>query len=164
MAFLYDAGLRLRAPEPMPECVAGESPQDYFSRVLAEVAIESATTAENTSGDSAPTPFNLGQVQSDIEQAQQDITALQTSDTEQDTAIEDLTGGIATGITNYASADTTAVISFPEDGVWRIGMIMPLEQEITGVFVTGISSSQATINFDSPGSAGSFHWTAFRVS
>jgi hypothetical protein len=161
MSFLYDAGLRIRPPQPMPECVEGESAQDYFARVLAECSLESATTAENASGDSAPTPFNIGQLQSDIAQAQEDIETLQTSDTEQQASLDAIDGQIATGVGTYALGDTTVSIAFPSSGTWRV-FVMALGQALTTPFVNNVSATTAVVNFGAAGAAGSFNWLAVK--
>lgn len=149
----------------MPECIEGESPQDYFSRVLAQCSLESATTAENSSGDSAPTPFNLGQVQNDLAQAQADIVELQNSDAAQDTSIENLTENDATGVATYGLGDTSVNVSLPSGGGnWRVIGIVPLEQTLTSVFVNNVGANSFAINFGATAAAGSLNWHAKKIS
>lgn len=144
----------------MPECISGESPQDYFSRVLSQCALESATTAENASGDSAPTPFNIGQIQSDLAQAQTDIEALQTSDGEQQTSIDTLTAQIACGVQTYAISSTSAAVAFPSEGTWKV-VVTPIGQTLAAMWIS-ISASSFTLNYTSAGAAGSFSWIAVK--
>jgi len=164
MAFTYDAGLRIRPPEPMPDCMEGESAQDYFSRVLAQSAIESATTAENASGDSAPTPFNIGQVQSDVAQLQADVVELEDTVADHTTKINNFTDGYVTGVESFSTGATSVTPVFPSAGIWRICGIVPLEQELTGLFVTNISESSFKINFGAVAANGSLHWAAKKES
>jgi len=126
----YTSGLRLRVPEPLPECEDGETPQQYFARILAQTAIESATSAENTSGDSAPTPFNLGQVQLDVSNLQTDVDELQTDMTSAQTTIAQHTAQIAaieaeeasivSGLVDIPTSSTTIIVTLPALGVWDV--------------------------------------------
>ena len=162
MAFTYDAGLRIRPPEPMPECIEGESPQNYFERVLAQCSIESATSAENTSGDSAPTPFNLGQVQHDLDQAQEDINDLEDSDASQQTDIDRLKNNVAMGTSTFESGSTSVTVSLPSEGSWRILGIVPLEEALKDVFVNNVGLTSFTINYTAATAAGAFSWLAMK--
>jgi hypothetical protein len=126
----YTSGLRLRVPEPLPECEDGETPQQYFARILAQTAIESATSAENTSGDSAPTPFNLGQVQLDVSNLQTDVDELQNDmsaaqatiaqHTTQIAAIEAEEASIASGLADLVTGTTSVIVPLPSSGVWDV--------------------------------------------
>jgi hypothetical protein len=163
MAFTFNAGLRIRPPEPLPACVDGMSAQDYFSLVLSLCSLESATTAENASGDPAPTPFNLGQIQSDLAVAQEDIVALQNSDLNQQTAIDEMQGQFASGVGEFATGDTQTVIELPEDGVWRV-FVQATNAELPGLFVDNVSATSATVHFTAATTAGNFFWFAIKVS
>jgi hypothetical protein len=162
MAFTYDAGLRIRPPEPMPECISGESPQDYFSRVLSQCALESATSAENNSGDSAPTPFNLGQIQADIERNSADIDELETSVGTLQTDVSGLQAQFASGSVQYANGATSATAAFPDAGAWRV-FITPVAQALAGLYIT-VNDASFSANFSAAGAAGSFQWFAIKVS
>lgn len=162
MAFTYDAGLRIRPPEPMPDCLAGESAQDYFSRVLSQCSLESATTSENNSGDSAPTPFNLGQIQADVARNAADIDTLETQVGELETSVTSLQGVVAAGSITYANGATSANGVFPSDGGWRV-VVTPVGQALTGVYTT-VSTSSFTVTFAAAGAAGILHWIAYKVS
>lgn len=162
MAFTYDAGLRIRPPEPMPDCLAGESPQDYFARVLSQCSLESATSAENNSGDSAPTPFNIGQIQADVARNAADIDTLETQVGELETSVEALQGVVAAGSAAYASGATTLTVALPSDGGWRV-VVTPVNQTLAGLYIT-VSSSSFTATFGAAGAAGVLHWMAYKVS
>jgi len=124
------SGLRLRVPEPLPECEDGETPQQYFARILAQTAIESATSAENTTGDSSPTPFNLGQVQldvsnlqTDVDELQTDMTAAQTTITQHTAAITVLQteeASIASGLEELVTSSLTHTVYYPSSGTWDV--------------------------------------------
>lgn len=126
----YTSGLRLRVPEPLPECEDGETPQQYFARILAQTAIESATSAENTTGDSAPTPFNLGQVQLDVSNLQTDVDELQTDmtsaqatiaiHTAQITVLQTQEASVASGLEDIVLGTTTHTVYFPSSGTWDV--------------------------------------------
>jgi hypothetical protein len=162
MAFTYDAGLRIRPPEPMPDCLAGESSQDYFSRALTQCSIESATTSENSSGDSAPTPFNLGQIQADVARNTADIDTLETQVGDLETSVTALQGVVAAGSATYASGATTVTAVLPSDGGWRV-VVTPVNQTLDGLYIT-VSSSSFTATFTAAGAAGLLHWLAYKVS
>jgi hypothetical protein len=148
----------------MPECEAGETPQQYFARVLTQCSLESATTAENSSGDSSATPFNIGQIQHDLAQAQEDITALENSDTTQQASLDTLVGQVVGGTENYALAATSVIVNLPSTGTWVIGGITPQEQAMTGVFVNQKTASGFKVNFDAAAAAGTFDWIAIKIS
>ena len=126
----YTSGLRLRVPEPLPECEDGETPQQYFARILAQTAIESATSAENTTGDSAPTPFNLGQVQLDVSNLQTDVGELQTDmtaaqatiaqHTMEITALQSEEAAIASGLAELVTSSLTHTVYYPTAGTWDV--------------------------------------------
>ena len=126
----YTSGLRLRVPEPLPECEDGETPQQYFARILAQTAIESATSAENTTGDSSPTPFNLGQVQLDVSNLQTDVDELQTDMTSAQTTIATHTAqiielqveetSIYSGVVDVPAAATEISVALPTSGLWDV--------------------------------------------
>lgn len=126
----YTSGLRLRVPEPLPECEDGETPQQYFARILAQTAIESATSAENTTGDSSPTPFNLGQVQLDVSNLQTDVDELQTDMTSAQTTIAKHTAqitvlqtqeaSVASGLEELVTSSLTHTIYYPSAGTWDV--------------------------------------------
>lgn len=162
MAFVYSAGLRIRSPEPMPACLAGEAPQDYFARVLAACQIESATTSENNSGDSAPTPFNLGQIQADVARNAADIDALETQVGDMQTTVDDLDGKVVGGVIQFASGATTAVGAFPESGAWRV-TATPVGVALAGFFIT-VNDLTFVATFTAAASAGSLSWNAVKVS
>ena len=129
----YTSGLRLRVPEPLPECEDGETPQQYFARILAQTAIESATSAENTTGDSAPTPFNLGQVQLDVSNLQTDVDELQTDMTAAQTTLAQHTAeitvlqteeaSIASGLEDIVLSATQQTVYYPSAGTWDVVLI-----------------------------------------
>jgi hypothetical protein len=129
----YTSGLRLRVPEPLPECEDGETPQQYFARILAQTAIESATSAENTTGDSSPTPFNLGQVQLDVSNLQTDVDELQTDMTSAQTTIAQHTAeitvlqtqeaSIASGLEDIVLSATQQTVYYPASGTWDVVLI-----------------------------------------
>lgn len=160
MAFLYDAGLRIRPPEPMPECIAGETPQDYFSRVLTQCSLESATSAENNSGDSAPTPFNLGQVQADVARNTADINALEQSVGDIQTTLSSNEGRLASGSVSYALGATTAAGSFPAEGSWK-AFFTPIGQKLDD-FHASVGNNSFTVTFAATAAAGTFDWFAIR--
>lgn len=126
----YTSGLRLRVPEPLPECEDGETPQQYFARILAQTAIESATSAENTTGDSSPTPFNLGQVQLDVSNLQTDVDELQTDmtsaqatiaiHTAQITVLQTGGSSIASGLEDLVTSSLTHTVYYPSAGTWDV--------------------------------------------
>jgi hypothetical protein len=126
----YTSGLRLRVPEPLPECEDGETPQQYFARILAQTAIESATSAENTTGDSSPTPFNLGQVQLDVSNLQTDVGELQTDmtaaqttlaqHTTEITALQSEEFSIASGLEELVTSSLTHTVYYPSSGTWDV--------------------------------------------
>lgn len=126
----YTSGLRLRVPEPLPECEDGETPQQYFARILAQTAIESATSAENTTGDSSPTPFNLGQVQLDVSNLQTDVDELQTDmtsaqatiavHTAEITTLQSEGSSIASGLAELVTSSLTHTIYYPSAGTWDV--------------------------------------------
>jgi hypothetical protein len=162
MAFTYDAGLRIRPPEPMPQCLAGESPQDYFSRVLAQCALESATTSENNSGDSAPTPFNLGQIQADVARNTADIDTLETQVGDIQTTVDALDGKVVGGVVQFASGATTAVAAFPDSGAWRV-VATPVDVALTGFYIS-VNDLTFVATFAAAASAGSISWIAVKAS
>ena len=162
MAFTYDAGLRIRPPEPMPACVPGEAAQDYFARVLPQCGIESATTSENNSGDSAPTPFNLGQVQQDMARNAEDIDALTKQVNDMQTTVDDLDGKVAGGVVQFASGATNVVGAFPESGAWRV-TATPVGVALTGFYIT-VNDLTFVATFSAAASAGAISWNAVRVS
>jgi hypothetical protein len=164
MAFTYDAGLRIRPPEPMPDCLEGESAQDYFSRVLVQSAIESATTAENASGDSAPTPFNIGQVQSDLAQLQEDVAELEDSVADLTIKVNNLTDGDASGIETYVTGNTLVEVSLPSNGNWRVLGVVANESALANIFVNSLSVASFVINFDAAVAEGSVTWHARKMS
>jgi len=163
MAFTYSAGLRIRPPEPMPECVEGMSPQDYFALVLAQSSLESATSAENNSGDSAPTPFNLGQIQNDISRNATDIDAVETDVSELDTRVDGIEGTFAGGLEFYSEADISAVVGLPSAGNWSVA-ITPIGVVLVNMVIDALSQNSFTVSFDAAPSAGSFSWVAFKRS
>lgn len=126
----YTSGLRLRVPEPLPECEDGETPQQYFARILAQTAIESATSAENTTGDSSPTSFNLGQVQLDVSNLQTDVGELQTdmtsaqatiaTHTAQITVLQTQEASVASGLEDIVLGTTIHTVYFPSSGTWDV--------------------------------------------
>lgn len=126
----YTSGLRLRVPEPLPECEDGETPQQYFARILAQTAIESATSAENTTGDSSPTPFNLGQVQLDVSNLQTDVDELQTDMTSAQatiaghtveiTALQSEGASVASGLAELVTSSLTHTVYYPSAGTWDV--------------------------------------------
>ena len=126
----YTSGLRLRVPEPLPECEDGETPQQYFARILAQTAIESATSAENTTGDSSPTPFNLGQVQLDVSNLQTDVGELQTDMTSVQSTLAQHTAeitvlqteetSIASGLEELVTSSLTHTVYYPTAGTWDV--------------------------------------------
>jgi len=126
----YTSGLRLRVPEPLPECEDGETPQQYFARILAQTAIESATSAENTTGDSSPTPFNLGQVQLDVSNLQTDVGELQTDmsavqstvagHTAEITALQTEGSSIASNLEELVTSSLTHTVYYPSQGTWDV--------------------------------------------
>lgn len=147
----------------MPDCAAGESAQDYFARVLAQCSLESATSAENTSGDSTPTPFNLGQIQNDLARAQEDIDqletdvgTLQTDVTTLQTTVGELNTQSAAGTANYLTSDTSVEVALPGTGSWR-AFVMPINKALDGLYVT-MDVSSFTIHFDAAASDGSVYW------
>lgn len=161
MAFVYDAGLRIRPPEPMPACVEGETAQDYFARVLAQCQLESATSAENASGDSAPTPFNLGQVQQDVERNTADIDALETEVNGLQSEVEGLTGNIVAGSVSYGLGATASGGSLPSEGTWKV-FITPVGQALADLFVTASATSFA-VTFGATAAAGSYNYLAVKA-
>lgn len=161
MSFVYDAGLRIRPPEPMPDCLAGESPQDYFSRVLSQCSLESATSSENNSGDSAPTPFNLGQIQADVARNAADIDALETQVGELETSVSNLTGQVISGSVAFAEGATTATVPFPDSGSWNV--VTTPSVALSGYYVT-VSSLSFVATFSAAAAAGSIQWIAVRAS
>ena len=136
MGFTYDAGLRIRPPEPMP--------------------------AENNSGDSAPTPFNLGQIQADIARNTEDITGLETDVSQLQTDVSSIQNNLASGVVQYANGATTFTAAFPDDGAWRV-FVTPIGQALTGLYVT-VSSSSFVATFSAAGAAVSAQWLAIKVS
>lgn len=146
----------------MPDCLVGESPQDYFSRVLAQCGIESATSSENNSGDSAPTPFNIGQIQSDVARNAADIDTLEGQVGELETQVNDVAARIASGHVTYDEGDTEVNVGFPSSGDWHAS-VTP-----TGVVpsdvVMSTNQSGFTITFAAAASTGGFSWTAIKAS
>ncbi len=160
MAFTYDAGLRIRPPEPLPECVEGMSAQDYFALVLSQCSLESATSAENNSGDSAPTPFNIGQIQADVARNTASITTLSTEVAEVQEAVGDVQGTFTGGTKSYAIGATSVSLGFPTAGEWHVA-IAPVGVAAASV-VVAINQSGFTITFTAAAAAGAFSWVAFK--
>jgi hypothetical protein len=160
MAFTYDAGLRIRPPEPMPDCLTGETPQDYFARVLTQCSLESATSAENASGDSAPTPFNIGQIQSDVARNTADIAELTTEVGDLTTKVDALEIKFASGTVSYGANSTQAAESLPSTGTWRV-MLSPLGQALPGLYVV-VATSSFVAHFETIANAGSIAYFAYR--
>ena len=162
MAFTYTAGLRIRTPEPMPECVSGETPQQYFARVLSLCQIESATTSENNSGDSAPTPFNLGQIQADVARNTEAIDALETQVGDLSTSVAAATDKVLSGTVTYPTGATTVSVAFPDSGSWNV-VVTPAGQALSGLYLT-VSSTNFVATFSAAGAAGSLQWVAIKSS
>ena len=160
----YTSGLRLRVPEPLPECEDGETPQQYFARILAQTAIESATSAENTTGDSAPTPFNLGQVQLDVSNLQTDVDALQddmtsaqatiAQHTTQIAALELEESSIVSGVIDVPAGLTTISQVLPSAGVWDVVAISGPLYHFNSLKVLETLASSFTMGWTSNSTAG----------
>ena len=160
----YTSGLRLRVPEPLPECEDGETPQQYFARILAQTAIESATSAENTTGDSSPTPFNLGQVQLDVSNLQTDVDELQTdmtsaqatiaNHTAQLTQIQAEEASIQSNFVDIPTGSTTIVVPLPSAGIWDVVAIGGPVQHLNSLHISEILSSSFTAKWTGSSSAG----------
>lgn len=161
MAFTYDAGLRIRPPEPMPVCLAGESPQDYFSRVITQCSLESATSSENNSGDSAPTPFNIGQIQADVARNAADIDTLETSVGDLETKVENLEEKVISGSVAFASGATSAAVPFPNSGAWNV--VTTPSVALAGYYVT-VTDISWVATFTAAGAAGTIQWVAVKAS
>lgn len=153
----YTSGLRLRVPEPLPECEDGETPQQYFARILAQTAIESATSAENTTGDSSPTPFNLGQVQLDVSNLQTDVDELQTDMTSVQTTIADHTtqliqlqaeeASVYSNVIDLVTGSTSVLVNLPAAGIWDIVAISGPIQYLAQLKVLEILASSFTLSW-----------------
>jgi len=168
----YTSGLRLRVPEPLPECEDGETPQQYFARILAQTAIESATSAENTSGDSAPTPFNLGQVQLDVSNLQTDVDELQTDMTSAQATISTHTSQIATlqaevisvhsDMVDIPTGATSVTVLLPDSGTWSV-VGMPGTQVLGQLRISEVTINSFTATWQSAVTAGAtFYYIAHR--
>lgn len=169
----YTSGLRLRVPEPLPECEDGETPQQYFARILAQTAIESATSAENTTGDSAPTPFNLGQVQLDVSNLQTDVDALQddmtsaqatiAQHTTQIAALEAEESSIASGVADLVMGSTQILVTLPSSGVWDVVLTSGQVSHLNSLRVLELQANTFTAVW-SPGAAdgATFFWIAHK--
>jgi hypothetical protein len=145
----------------MPECMAGESAQDYFSRILAQCALESATSAENTSGDSAPTPFNIGQIQADVARNTADIDVLETDVAGIQSTVDTLNGQLVTGIVQYSTGATSSVQALPEVATWRV-FVTPNGQPLVDLYVN-VTASSFTALYDATAAAGSFTYLAVKI-
>ncbi len=160
----YTSGLRLRVPEPLPECEDGETPQQYFARILAQTAIESATSAENTTGDSSPTPFNLGQVQLDVSNLQTDVDELQTDMTSAQTTIAQHTTQIAaleaeestliSGVIDVPTGVSLVLQTLPSTGVWDVVAISGPIYHFSSLKVLEILASSFTLGWTGNSVAG----------
>ena len=160
----YTSGLRLRVPEPLPECEDGETPQQYFARILAQTAIESATSAENTTGDSSPTPFNLGQVQLDVSNLQTDVDALQDDMTSAQATIAGHTAqliqiqaqeaSIYSNVIDLATGATSVLVTLPSSGIWDIVAISGPVQYLAQLKVLEILASSFTLSWQPAANAG----------
>lgn len=160
----YTSGLRLRVPEPLPECEDGETPQQYFARILAQTSIESATSAENTTGDSAPTPFNLGQVQLDVSNLQTDVDELQTDMTAAQTTISSHTAqliqlqaeeaSIYSNVIDLVTGSTSVLVTLPSSGIWDIVAISGPIQYLAQLKVLEVLSSSFTLSWQPTANAG----------
>jgi hypothetical protein len=160
----YTSGLRLRVPEPLPECEDGETPQQYFARILAQTAIESATSAENTTGDSSPTPFNLGQVQLDVSNLQTDVDELQTDMTAAQTTISSHTAqliqiqaqeaSIYSNVIDLVTGSTSVLVTLPSSGIWDIVAISGPIQYLAQLKVLEVLSSSFTLSWLPTANAG----------
>ena len=160
----YTSGLRLRVPEPLPECEDGETPQQYFARILAQTAIESATSAENTTGDSSPTPFNLGQVQLDVSNLQTDVDALQddmsaaqstiATHTTQITELQSAEASIFSGVVDVAAAATDITVTLPSSGIWDVVAISGPIYAFSNLKVLEILASSFKLTWTGNPSAG----------
>ena len=160
----YTSGLRLRVPEPLPECEDGETPQQYFARILAQTAIESATSAENTTGDSSPTPFNLGQVQLDVSNLQTDVDELQTDMTAAQTTISSHTAqliqiqaqeaSIYSNVIDLVTGSTSVLVTLPSSGIWDIVAISGPIQYLAQLKVLEVLSSSFTLSWQPTANAG----------
>jgi hypothetical protein len=169
----YTSGLRLRVPEPLPECEDGETPQQYFARILAQTAIESATSAENTTGDSAPTPFNLGQVQLDVSNLQTDVDELQTDmtsaqatiaqHTTQIAALQTEESSIASGMVDIPTGASQATVSLPSAGVWDVVLTAGQVAHLGNLQVLELQADNFTAKWTSNNIAGcTFFWIAHK--
>ena len=160
----YTSGLRLRVPEPLPECEDGETPQQYFARILAQTAIESATSAENTTGDSSPTPFNLGQVQLDVSNLQTDVDELQTDmsavqstvagHTAQLIQIQANEASIYSGIVDVPAATTEILVTLPSSGIWDVVAISGPVYAFSNLKVLEVMASSFKLTWTGNPSAG----------
>lgn len=165
MPFVYDAGLRIRPPEPMPECREGMSPQEYFALAFAQCSIESATSPENASGDSAPTPFNLGQVQQDIQRNTADIDALETDVGDLEVAVGNLNGRLASGVVPFDAGDMQVVVALPSStvpGNWAVSVTPMGGEGLGGLHISSLTPSGFTVTFDAAASSGSLSWVAIK--
>jgi hypothetical protein len=171
----YSSGLRLRAPEPMPECADGETPQHYYARILSQTSIESATSAENTTGDSSPTPFNLGQIQQDIgdlkedvDELESDVATLQTqvaTNTSTIASFQDLAGSIASNMEELVAGTTNITIAFPTPGLWDVVATAGAADKLLELHVTFINQTQFTLSWKTACVAGAtVYWIAIRRS
>jgi hypothetical protein len=169
----YTSGLRLRVPEPLPECEDGETPQQYFARILAQTAIESATSAENTSGDSAPTPFNLGQVQLDVSNLQTDVDELQTDmtsaqatiaqHTTQIAAIEAEEASIASGMADIPTGVLQVTVPLPSAGVWDVVLTAGQVSHLNNLQVSELQADSFTAKWTTQSVAGAtLFWIAHK--
>jgi len=169
----YTSGLRLRVPEPLPECEDGETPQQYFARILAQTAIESATSAENTTGDSAPTPFNLGQVQLDVSNLQTDVDELQTDmtsaqatiaqHTTQIVALEIEAASLVSGTAALVTGTTQTIVMLPSSGVWDVVLTSGQISHLNGLRVLELQEDRFTAIWTGGAADGaSFFWIAHK--
>lgn len=121
MATASTPALVIRPPEPLPACEAGESNQSYVARILAACTIESPDLPENASSEATVTPFNIGQIQTDLGNVQEDVKKLDTRVGTVETkvsALEERSYVMAGGVAGVEVGATSITIAYPSPGAW----------------------------------------------
>ncbi len=154
MATPFGSSLKIETPEGF-EPAKGESFFQAMVRFLAQCSIGSSVASENSAGNSIPSVENIGDLQTRMGKAENEIIKLKGQEdtvTDQGKRIEALEAVTFVAETVSLDGGTSKSVKLPSAGFWVV-TATPVNVALPGLFYT-ITTDQITFSWDATAGAG----------